>query len=175
MMIPMCGHRSCTCRASANPSMVPGRFMSVKSNCTSESAASNSSALSLSTASMTRKPASTNMPTPKTRTNASSSTIRIEAGRRAKESTSGNTQRGISFRGLAYLESMEKSRTCYEVPPTLIRCQLARSNVDAADKPEHNHDDQNQTENAAESGPAIPIIAMVTAEAAEQQNHQDDD
>jgi hypothetical protein len=70
---------------------------------------------------------------------------------------------------------MEKSRAFYEFPPTTIGKQFARSNVDAADEPEHNHDDQNQTENAAESRSAIPIIAMVAAEAAEQQNHQDDD
>jgi hypothetical protein len=70
---------------------------------------------------------------------------------------------------------MEKSCACYEVPPTTIGNQLAKSNIGAADKPEHNHNDQNQTENAAESRPAIPSIAMVATEAAEQKNHQDDD
>jgi malonyl CoA-acyl carrier protein transacylase len=70
---------------------------------------------------------------------------------------------------------MKKSRACYEVLPTTIGNQFGRSNVDAADKPEHNHNDQNQTENAAESRPAIPIIAMVATEAAQQQKHQDND
>jgi hypothetical protein len=47
--------------------------------------------------------------------------------------------------------------------------------VRAADQPEHDHNDQYQAENTAESSPAIPTLAMVAAKAAEQQNYQDND
>jgi len=41
--------------------------------------------------------------------------------------------------------------------------RFAGSNLHAADQPEHNNDDQHQAENAAESRPAIPVIAMIAA------------
>jgi hypothetical protein len=52
--------------------------------------------------------------------------------------------------------------------------RLAGSNVDTADKPKHDDNYQYQAENAAESRSAIPTITMVATEAAEQQDHQDD-
>jgi hypothetical protein len=39
--------------------------------------------------------------------------------------------------------------------------RLGGSNVDTADKPKHDDNDQYQAENAAESGSAIPPITMV--------------
>jgi hypothetical protein len=52
--------------------------------------------------------------------------------------------------------------------------RLAGSNVDTADEPKHDDNDQYEAENAAESRSAIPTITMVATEAAEQQDHQDD-
>jgi hypothetical protein len=52
--------------------------------------------------------------------------------------------------------------------------RVAGSNVDTADKPKDDDNDQYQAENAAESRSAIPTITMVATEAAEQQDHQDD-
>jgi len=54
------------------------------------------------------------------------------------------------------------------------RHRLPGSNIDAPDKPEYDRNDQYQAENAAESRSAVPIITMVAAEAAEQQDYQDD-
>jgi hypothetical protein len=69
---------------------------------------------------------------------------------------------------------MKTPHAGYKVALAPFGSRVARSNLDAADKPEHDDNDQYQTENAAQSRPAPPIVAMVATEAAEQQDHQDD-
>jgi hypothetical protein len=109
-----------------------------------------------------------------TRTNVSSSTIRTKAGRRDIEGAEGNTHREIPVHGPACPASMKTPHAGYKVALAAFGSRVARSNLDAADKPEHEDNDQYQTENAAQSRPAPPIVAMVATEAAEQQDHQDD-
>jgi hypothetical protein len=87
MMMPMCGQRSFHLsgeRQAVNHSLeVHVREEHLHFGIlTSEPALRISSASSLLTASIARKPASTNNPTPEARTNASSSTIWIEPGAR---------------------------------------------------------------------------------------------
>jgi hypothetical protein len=122
--------------------------------------------------------ASAKMTVPVARTNASSSTIRTKAGRRDVEGTDGNTQRGIPVHGPAFLASMKTPHTGYKVALAALaanwqpgrRLKFAPRRRQARARGQRSI----QTENAAQSRPAPPIVAMVATEAAEQQDHQDD-
>jgi two-component sensor histidine kinase len=144
--------------------MVPGRFTSVKSSFTLESDLRRSSASSLLAASIVLKPASAKIPAPNTRTNASSSTIKIDAELGVEED--GNAQRGNPLHGSACLRSMKKPVRVTKRRRPGIGMRFRGSDVQSADKPEHDHNDQNQAENPAEAGAAVPIVAMIATEAA---------
>jgi hypothetical protein len=47
-----------------------------------------------------------------------------------------------------------------------IGMRFRGSDLQSADKPEHDDNDQNQAENPPEAGSAVPIIAMIATEAA---------
>jgi hypothetical protein len=68
---------------------------------------------------------------------------------------------------------MEKPRTRWSSSSDAIITPFAGSHVQASDQPQHDDNDQYHTENAAKSGPAISVIAMIATKAAEQQDHQD--
>jgi hypothetical protein len=51
--------------------------------------------------------------------------------------------------------------------------RLLQDAAEATQEPEHHENNQDQSKNAAEPGPAIAIVTIVATNAAQQQNQQD--
>src|ERR1043166_4870125 len=52
---------------------------------------------------------------------------------------------------------------------------ICRAGAQAANEPEHDQNDQNQTKNATEPRSTVTAVSVIAAKAAKQENHQDDD